>query len=178
MKITGNMDLREAIQSIERRIREEEIKSMDWMCGNVMDFPVQQSDLERILFGKDGNPVKKAASASMRWFLKPLKLEYGRGVFPGWDASVKKEEMVFSERLGLLKRMKSNRISPSMFIPWQKLEGVSSLANGNSNNLIPGCGITGWLPFLKLLIEWAALMVRQKNAASEKSDSEAHDDDT
>ena len=158
--------------AIERRIQEEEIKSMDWMCGPLSDFPLQQSDLERILLGKPGNPVKKAASAVMRWFMKPLKLEYGKGVFPGWDASVKKEEMVFSQRLGLLKMVKLDHISPSMFIPWQSLNGVSSLANGNANNLKHGCGITGWLPFLKLLIEWAVLVVRQKKVLSQVSDSE------
>ena len=77
------MNLREAILAIEKRIQEEEIKSMDWMCGSLADFPLQQSDLERILLGKPGNPVKKAASAVMRWFMKPLKLEYGKGLFPG-----------------------------------------------------------------------------------------------
>ena len=166
------MNLREAILAIEKRIQEEEIKSMDWMCGSLADFPLQQSDLERILLGKPGNPVKNAASAVMRWFMKPLKLEYGKGLFPGWDASVKKEEMVFSQRLGLLKMVKLDHISPSMFIPWQSLNGMSSLANGNANNLKPGCGITGWLPFLKLVVEWAVLVVRQKTVLSEQNDSE------
>ena len=70
--ISGNMDLREAIDAIEKRIREEEIKGMDWICGNLDEFPLKKSDLEGIILGKAGNPVRKSASAVMRWFLKPL----------------------------------------------------------------------------------------------------------
>ena len=118
---SGSLDLREAVKAIELKINEEETKSMNWILGDLDTFPVQQSDLEDILMskGKSANQVKKSASAIMQWFKKPLKLEYGRGNFVGWEAKVKKSDLVFSEKLGLLKSIKSDTVSPSMFMLWE-----------------------------------------------------------
>ena len=167
---SGSLDIREALKVIELKINEEEAKSMDWILGDLDTFPVQQSELEDILMskGKSANQVKKSASAIMQWFKKPLKLEYGRGNFVGWEAQVKKSDLVFSEKLGLLKAIKSDTVSPSMFLLWESLAGLSNFSNGRVNGLLQESGLKAWSPFCKFVIEWGVVIVKYKKALIEK----------
>ena len=166
--IHGKLDLRVAIGAIEDLIKDIEVTRREWI-GDPKDFPLNESKMEEVLTGKNGNPVKTSASAVLKWFMKPLKLEYGKGVFPGWDFKVKKSEMRICRRLGLLKNVKEDIVSPSDFIPWAGLQGIGSLANGKAKNLIEGCGIKAWLPFLKFVVEWAFLVVKRKSSTTKET---------
>ena len=54
----------------------------------------------------------------------------------GWEAKVKKSDLVFSEKLGLLKAIKSDTVAPSMFLLWESLAGLSNFSNGKVNGLL------------------------------------------
>ena len=52
--------------------------------------------------------------------------------------------MVIAEKMGILKKISSNKMSPSMYIDWSSLTGVHSLGNGNPKGLKTEGGVLEW----------------------------------
>ena len=106
-----------------------------------MDWGPQGIPFEREQNGggahrKEREPSEDIGVCGVKVVHEAFELEYGKGVFPGWDFKVKKSEMRICRRLGLLKNVKEDIVSPSDFIPWAGLQGKGSLANGKAKNLI------------------------------------------
>ena len=143
---------------IERQEAEKRVK----FEGDLKEFPMLPAGLEEVLLGKDPNSVKNVASAVMQW-LKPFdeksgkgkKVNLGKGMFLGWEVVVDKKKMVISEKLGLLKKVTSSKVSPATFINWCDMSGMASLGNGNTKGLKKEAGLTTWIGFLRFLVEWS-----------------------
>ena len=99
------------------------------------------------------------AASIMSW-MKPLdsngkKVVLGQGEVLLWEEGVDKKDMVIAEKMGLLKGISSNFVSPSMFVDWSSLAGMHSLGNGNPKGLKAEGGVSKWQQFLRIFIEWA-----------------------
>ena len=95
----------------------------------------------------------------MKWLLDPLGLKLGQGVFPGWQYRLDRALLLHSG--SLLDDMADTEVSLSMFIEWDDMAKMTSLANGYLGGLKRGTGVKTWLSFMKILAEFILILSGQ-----------------
>ena len=108
-QLTGNLDIRNAVVFLQKKIVEEDsLDKTKWLKSNMEDYPSLKMPLPKLFL--DANQLKRYVSSQMKWLLNPLGLKLGQGIFPSWQYRLDRALLLHSG--GLLDDMADTEVSP------------------------------------------------------------------
>ena len=154
-------NLKVTIEALQKKLLKQEANiPTKWILQNVSTFPKLPMPLKKLM--SSANTLRPYTVLVMDWFLKPLGLKPGRKGFAGWEFPVNPADFIHTKNL--LKELNGCDFSLADIIEWSSLKNYGSKRNGgfgqgNTENLKKSSGVTKWLWFLKVFLEWAFVVV-------------------
>ena len=160
-----------------------------WLKFERGEMPSLPSDLSKVM--GNTNMVKSLASKFLNWLMESndirfvngecfnenliLNFRTGETYFSGWFHRV--DSALFVHTMKLMPGMKMRKfICLNNLIDFKALKGIKSLSNGNVSAVKKESKISGWLPFLKIFLEWAQIVTEGLRESAQKRAENSDDD--
>jgi hypothetical protein len=154
--VDETVDSKTTVDILQQKLlrQESNIKS-NWILKNVSSFPKLPKHLKKLM--SVTNKLRVYSILVMKWFLKPLGLKPGRKSFAGWEFLVSPKDFTYIKHFP--RELSEDDFRMSDIIDWSRLERKRGFYQGTIEDIKSASGITSWLGFLKVFVEWAFVVV-------------------
>ena len=153
-RVQGSLSLEAAVEVTRQKLLTRDSRNISsWLPRTPpphLILPIKK------LFSRP-DALKSAASHYMKWILKPQGLKMGEGDFLGWHYPVARASFLQTDKY---LASVSSTFSLATLLPWGRLARLKNgLSSGSTALLHPASGLTSWLAFLRVFVEWCLRMV-------------------
>ena len=154
VRVQGSLSLEAAVEVTRQKLlTRDSRKTSSWLPRTPpppLILPIKK------LFSRP-DAVKSTASQYMKWILKCQGLKMGEGDFLGWHYPVARASFLLTDKY---LASVSPTFSLATLLPWGSLARLrKGLSSGSTALLNPASGLTSWLAFLRVFLEWCLRMV-------------------
>ena len=148
--IDGSMGLDEAFEKVKAKLAiRDSTNKTHWLPTT--SPPKLQCNIEQTL--KQADKLKSYATSCMKWVTSVQQLHLGEDQFLGWICPVKRDLFVLDK--GHLSTTSNINMTMEDIIPWKSFGQLKNgFASGNVGMVNPSSGVTTYLAFLRIFVEW------------------------